>query len=210
MTQSDGHHPAVEDSPAADRNKEPILTVLRPLLPPTGLVLEIASGTGQHIVHFAQAVPNLTWQPTEPDTDRLDIIQRRLSRENLSNVNPPLLLNVFDSPWLIEQPSVIVCINMIHIAPWTATQALFQGASHFLTDEGLLFLYGPYRRFGHHTAPSNEAFDRDLQWRNPAWGLRDMEAVTDLGQATGLELSDVVEMPSNNFSLIFRKRVAHP
>lgn len=208
--QSDGHHLAVGDSPAAERNKEPILAVLRPLLPTTGLVLEIASGTGQHIVHFAKAVPNLTWQPTEPDPERLDLIRYRLSQANLSNVNPPLRLNVLDGPWPIDRTNVIVCINMIHIAPWGATQALFQGASQHLSQDGILVLYGPYRRFGHPTAPSNEAFDRDLQWRNPAWGVRDMEAVTDLGQATGLELSEVVEMPSNNFSLVFRKRVAYP
>jgi SAM-dependent methyltransferase len=193
-------------SPAAEQNKGPILDVLKSRLPHTGLVLEIASGTGQHVVHFAQALPQLIWQPSEPEAEWREAIRYRVAAANLHNVNPPEDLNVLDRPWPINQADAILCSNMIHIAPWEATPALLEGAGQVLSNGGVLILYGPYRRFGRHTAPSNAAFDADLRMRNPNWGVRDLEEVARIAEQEGLDLAEVVEMPVNNFSVVFVKR----
>ena len=190
-------------APAADRNIGPILDVLKRVLPARGTVLEIASGTGQHIAHFAGSLPALEWQPTEHDADMLPSIESWC--EGLENVRGPVVLDTGRMPWPIEHANAILCINMIHIAPWQATFDLMKGSSGVLNDGGVLFLYGPYRRFGAHTAPSNAAFDDDLRTRNPDWGVRNMEAVEDIARGHGFSLDEVVAMPANNFSVIFRK-----
>ncbi|WP_429258401.1 DUF938 domain-containing protein [Paraburkholderia sp. GAS334] len=193
-------------SPSAERNCEPILAVLQHALPQTGTVLEIASGTGQHVTHFAAALPGLTWQPSDPDVDARASIAAWTAHAGLANVRAPLALDVRRTPWGIEAANAIVCINMVHISPWAATEALFSGAGRILERGGVIFLYGPYRRNGAHTADSNEAFDQQLRSRNPEWGVRDMEAVVELAAAAAFEGEEPVAMPANNFSLVFRKR----
>lgn len=190
--------------PAPERNKDPILDVLRRVLPSSGRVLEIASGTGQHIVHFAQALPRLAWQPSDPEAAHRAAIQGRVEAAALANVAPPLALDVLDRPWPVGGADAVVCINMIHIAPWGATLALLQEAGKLLPAGGLLYLYGPYRREGRHTSPSNEAFDEDLRRRNPEWGVRNLEDVERQARKCGLALDEVVAMPANNFSVLFR------
>ncbi|MGH8682838.1 MAG: DUF938 domain-containing protein [Burkholderiales bacterium] len=191
---------------SADRNKGPILAVLERVLPRTGVVLEIASGTGQHVAHFARALPHLTFQPSDADADFRKSVQEWIAVERLGNVRTPVELDVFRRPWPVARADAVVCINMIHVAPWAATGALLEGAKEVLPEGGLLFLYGPYRRYGGHTAPSNEAFDAQLRARDPEWGLRDLETVVELAAAAGLALAEVVAMPANNFSVIFRSR----
>ena len=193
--------------PAAERNKSPILDVLARVLPRQGVVLEIASGTGQHVIHFAKALSELTWQPSDPDAELRESIALRVRAEQLANVNPPIELDVTRLPWPLRTAvDAVVCINLIHVAPWSATRALFAGASTVLSAEHVLFLYGPYRRFGHHTSESNTQFDLDLRAHNPEWGLRDLEAVSDVAAGAGLVLAETVEMPANNFSLVFKRR----
>ncbi|HUL83637.1 MAG TPA: DUF938 domain-containing protein [Gammaproteobacteria bacterium] len=193
------------DSPAAERNKQPIVDVIAPRLPAAGTVLEIASGTGQHIVHFARAMPALTWQPTEPDPDLLAAVTRRVGSAALANLRAPLRLDVLEPRWPVRSADAIVCINMIHIAPWAATEALMSGAARILARGGALFLYGPYRREGRHTSPSNEDFDRSLRARDPAWGVRDLEDVTRCASRCGFEVADLVSMPANNFTVVFAR-----
>ena len=161
-------------SPAAERNKGPILDVLARVLPRRGLVLEIASGTGQHVVHFANALPELTWQPSDPDAELRKSIALRIREAQAPNINDPIELDVIQRPWPVPTADAVLAINMIHVAPWSATLALFDGAKALLSPERVLFLYGPYRRFGQHTSDSNAQFDLDLRARNPEWGLRDM------------------------------------
>lgn len=197
--------PARRQAPATERNRDAILDVLRRVLPPTGLVLEIASGTGQHAVHFAAALPGVTWQPSDPDGDSRESIAAWTAHAGLGNVKAPLALDVTQTPWPVQQADAVVCINMIHIAPWAAAQALIAGAGRVLGDGGVLYLYGPYRRDGAHTAPSNAAFDAQLRASNADWGVRDMEAVIALGEAAGFRCDEPVPMPANNFSLILRK-----
>jgi len=196
---------ARRSAPAADRNKEPILAVLRRVLPARGLVCEISSGTGQHVVHFAAALPHLTWQPSELDARLHASIAAWIAHEGLANVRPPLALDVTADAWPLERAEAILCINMIHIAPWDATLGLMRGAARLLGPGGVLFLYGPYRRFGAHTAPSNEAFDASLRASDPDWGVRDMETVVEVAGENGFALSEVVAMPANNFSVVLRK-----
>jgi len=197
-------------APAAERNKGPILTVLKRVLPARGLVLEIASGTGQHVVHFAQALPDLTWQPSDPDSELRASIRAWIAQTGVSNVRAPLDLDVCRQPWPIDAADAVVCINMIHIAPWTATTALMAGVSRLLPVSGVLLLYGPYRREGRHTAPSNEAFDRSLRSSNPDWGVRDLEAVAEAATSHGLALQDVIVMPANNLCVVFRLTMGTP
>ncbi|MEZ0603500.1 DUF938 domain-containing protein [Paraburkholderia sp. IW21] len=200
-------HPAPQQrSPSAERNREPILAVLREVLPATGRVLEIASGTGQHAICFAGALPGLDWQPSDLDVDARASIAAWIAHEGLANVRAPLALDVHQADWGVGTLDAVVCINMIHISPWSATQALFAGASRRLVDGGVLYLYGPYKRGGAQTSPSNEAFDQQLRSRDPAWGVRDMEAVVALGASVGLVCDEAIAMPANNFSLVFRKR----
>jgi SAM-dependent methyltransferase len=191
--------------PSAERNKDPILEVLRRTLPGRGLVLEVSSGTGQHVVHFAKALPGLAWQPSEPDAELRASIARRIREEGLANVEPPVDLDVSRFPWPVQAADAVACINMIHIAPWSATLALFEGAHALLAAGHVLFLYGPYRRFGEHTSQGNEQFDRDLRARNPEWGVRDLEAVSEVAAACAFTLAEVVEMPANNLSLVFKR-----
>jgi len=192
-------------APSAERNKGPILAVLRRFLPERGLVLEIASGTGQHVVHYAEALPSLAWQPTDINAEHLASIAAWIRHAGLSNVRAPIALDV-GGAWPDERFDALICCNMIHIAPWQATLDLMRGASKTVVPGGVLFLYGPYKRFGRHTAPSNEQFDLSLQARNPDWGLRDMETVIELAATSGFDLAEIVEMPANNFSVVFRRR----
>ncbi|KVV33158.1 SAM-dependent methyltransferase [Burkholderia ubonensis] len=192
-------------APAAERNRGPILDVLRRVLPARGDVLEIASGTGQHVVHFAAGLPGLHWHPSDPDAQARRSIAAWISQAGLSNVDAPLAFDVRDAAWPFAALDAIVCINMIHIAPWACAEALFAGASRVLRPGGVLVLYGPYRREGRHTAPSNAAFDAQLRSRDPSWGVRDLETVVALGLDRGLDCIEVVEMPANNLSVVFRR-----
>jgi SAM-dependent methyltransferase len=191
---------------AAERNKGPILAVLERILPRAGLVLEIASGTGQHVVHFAKALPQLTWQPSDADSLFHDSIRAWIEQEGVRNVHAPIGLNVCKLPWPVARVEAVLCINMIHVAPWQATEALLTGADEVLSPHGVLFLYGPFRRFGCHTAPSNEAFDAQLRANDPTWGLRDLEAVADLAGTLGFAVAEIVDMPANNFSVVLVRR----
>ena len=190
---------------AAERNKGPILEVLARVLPRRGVTLEIASGTGQHVIDFAKAFPDLTWQPSDPDAELRESIALRVRDERLPNVNLPVDLDVTRLPWPLQTADALVCINMIHVAPWSATLALFEGAKALLPAQHVLFLYGPYRRHGGHTSASNAKFDSDLRAQNPEWGLRDLEAVSDVAGRAGFVLAEIVGMPANNFSLVFRR-----
>src|SRR5262245_25076456 len=181
--------------PSAERNKGPILDVLARVLPRHGVVLEIASGTGQQVVHFARALSGLTWQPSDPDAELRDSIALRVRDEQLTNVNPPIDLDVTRLPWPLQTADAAVCINMIHVAPWSATLALFEGAKALLPAQHVLFLYGPYRRFGGHTSEGNAQFDSNLRARNSEWGLRDLEAVSEVAARASFVLAEIVEMP---------------
>jgi SAM-dependent methyltransferase len=190
-------------APATLRNREFILTVLRRVLPPRGVVLEIGSGSGQHAAFFAAALPELTWQPSDADPDA------RASTtawcRDLPNVREPLAIDTSDDVWPLATADAVVCINMIHIAPWRACEGLVRGAARVLPAGGVLYLYGPYRVDGAHTAPSNAAFDADLRTRNPAWGVRDLEAVVGVARTCGLAHAETVAMPANNLSVVFRR-----
>jgi SAM-dependent methyltransferase len=192
-------------SSACDRNKSPILEVLRRVLPKSGLVLEIAAGSGQHAIHFSRALPMLTWQPSDADASARASIEAWAEGEELPNLMPPVELDVREQPWPVDRADAIVCINMIHISPWTATLALMRGAGSILPDDGVLYLYGPYRIDGRHTAPSNEGFDRSLRAQDPEWGVRDLAEVVKVAGAAGLVLTETVAMPANNLSVVFRK-----
>ena len=190
---------------AAERNKDPILGVLARVLPRRGLVLEVASGTGQHVMHFAEVLADLTWQPSDPDAELRKSIAVRVREEQRAHVKSPIDLDVTKLPWPLQTADAVVAINLIHVAPWAATLALFEGAKALLSAGHVLFLYGPYRRFGHHTSESNAQFDLDLRAHSPEWGLRDLEAVSDVAAGAGFVLAETVEMPANNFSLVFKR-----
>ncbi len=191
--------------PHVARNREPILDVLRRVLPPRGVVLEIASGSGEHAVFFAKALPSLTWQPSDLDADALASIAEHRAEACLSNLLPPLALDVTSQTWPVARAQAIVCCNMIHIAPWAAGEGLIAGAARVLPAGGVLYLYGPYKSGGRHSAPSNAAFDADLRARNPAWGIRDLDDVTELAERCGFVSGETVPMPANNLSVIFRR-----
>ncbi|MBB4630945.1 DUF938 domain-containing protein [Sphingosinicella soli] len=193
-------------APATARNRDSILDVLGSLLPESGVVLEIASGTGEHVVHFARARPDLLWQPTDPSADARDSIAAWVAAEGLQNVRAPLDLDAAAERWPIGRIDAAVCINMLHISPWAATEGLMRGAGLHAPPGGLLYIYGPFRRADVPTAPSNEAFDADLKARDARWGLRDLDDVRSEADANGLGFEGLVEMPANNLSLIFRKR----
>jgi hypothetical protein len=192
-------------APAAARNRQPILDVLQPHLPARGLVLEVASGSGEHTAHFAQALPDLTFQPSDPDAVARASIDDWTATLGLGNVRPALDLDAAAEAWPITAADAIACINMIHIAPWDSTVGLIRGAAGLLPKDGTLFLYGPYFRDGFETASSNLAFDRDLRASNPAWGIRALEEVVTLAQANGFGAPFVTEMPANNLSVLFRR-----
>jgi SAM-dependent methyltransferase len=197
---------AARSAPAAARNREPILRVLRDTLPRPALVLEIASGTGEHAVWFSSALPELTWQPTDHDPDALRSIAAWRDRAGPPNMLPPLWLDAAADTWPVAQADAVVAINMVHIAPWIATQGLMAGAARVLTQGGLLFLYGPFREGGEHTAPGNAAFDADLRGRDPSWGIRDLDEITALASQHGLTGPERIAMPANNLSVVFRRR----
>lgn len=199
-------HDARRYAPATARNREPIFKVLRSQLPPQGLVLEVASGTGEHIAHFAQACnPGLVFQPSDPAPSARASIDAWTAALALTNVLPAIALDAASAEWPIASADVVLCINMIHIAPWAAAVGLLRGASRILPGNGMLFLYGPFRRGGQHTAPSNEAFDLELRRRNPGWGVRDIHEVTALATTNGFGSPVIEEMPANNLSVIMRR-----
>jgi SAM-dependent methyltransferase len=192
-------------SAAAERNKDPILSVLESVLPASGRVLEIASGTGQHVCFFAAALPDLNWQPSDPDEAHREAIITRVRHASLANVQPPLALDVLEPHWPAEGPfAAVLCINMIHISPWPATHALLRGTARCLATGGKLVLYGPYLENGE-AVPSNLDFDASLKRRNSAWGLRDLEEVTRIAAGHGLHQQQIVRMPANNLTVIFSK-----
>jgi SAM-dependent methyltransferase len=193
-------------SPSAERNKGPVAEVLKRALPDRGLVLEIGSGTGQHVVHFAQETPHLTWQPSERDPECLQSIALWIAAEGSANVLAPLRLDVGEQPWPVASAAAVVSLNMIHIAPWDAGMALIRGAAAVLEPGAVLFLYGPFRRAAMHTSPSNEAFDRQLRAQNPAWGVRDLEEVARYAAAHDFGPPETHDMPANNLSVVLRKR----
>ena len=191
-----------QHAPAAARNRAPILAVLRRLAPPIGTMLEIASGTGEHAAHFAAALPGLAIQPTEPDPTRRASIDAWCAA--LPNVRPASALDT-TARWPTDiRYNLVLCCNMIHIAPWSATEGLVAGAGRVLTPGGILLLYGPFRRAGHPTAPGTEAFDASLRAQNPEWGLRHLEAVDSLARAAGFSAPAITEMPANNLCVAWR------
>lgn len=191
-------------APATERNRGPIRDVLAQVLPASGTVLEIASGSGEHAVAFAQAFPALTWQPSDPDPSALASIAAWRAEAGLANLAPPIELDVM-KPWPALAPAAIACINMVHISPWEASLALFANAGKILAPGALLYLYGPYRFSGAFTAASNAEFDRSLRARDPRWGVRDVDDLVATARAAQLELVDTIAMPANNHSLIFRR-----
>lgn len=193
-------------SPAAERNKDPILAELLQRLPASGHALEVAAGTGQHAAHFAAALPGWQWLPTEPDAAMLPAIAARCA--HLPNVTAPQALDVRIADWPIAPASLdaLYCANMVHIAPWACCEALMRGAGRCLRAGGWLLLYGPFIVDGEPLAPSNAAFDADLRRRDPAWGLRRLEAVAQAGEAAGLALAERIAMPANNLLLVLRRR----
>jgi SAM-dependent methyltransferase len=195
-------------APATQRNRDAILAVLTRHLPARGLVLELASGSGEHIVHFASALPGLEFQPSDPDDASRASIDAWIAAAGGANLRRAIAVDAAAANWPIEAADAVLCINMIHIAPWRAARGLIEGAARVLALGGVLYLYGPYRREGRHTAPSNAEFDLDLRARNAEWGVRDLEAVAALAAASGFSTPLVEPMPANNLSLIFRRRAA--
>lgn len=197
---------ARRQAPAAARNREPILAVLRDALPLSGLVLEVASGTGEHAVHFAAALPDLVWQPSDPDPGARASIAAWEEEAALSNLRLPLAIDASVPDWPLERADAVVCINMVHISPWSATEGLMAGAARLLESGRPLVLYGPYRREDRVLEPSNAAFDEDLKRRDPRWGLRRVEDMRACALDHGLAFDSLVDMPANNLVLVFRKR----
>jgi len=197
----------MRSSPAVARNRDPIFEVLAARLPASGLVLEIAAGTGEHAATFAPRLPNLLWRPSDPDPAALASIAAWRDVSGAGNLLEPVVLDASDpGSWPVGAVDAIVCINMVHISPWAATEGLIAGAAARLPAGGLLYLYGPYLEDEVPTAPSNLAFDASLKDRNPAWGLRRLGTVRDLAADHGLDLAERIAMPANNLSLVFRRR----
>lgn len=208
-------------APATQRNREPILSILRQVLPPDGTVLEISSGTGEHAIFFAPRLAPRLWLPSDPNPLARASIASWRDSFPAPNLYPPVALDVRDSVWAVEQTPLpeelqgldlnqhpiraIVNINMIHISPWSATLGLMAGASRLLSAGDVLYLYGPYKQGGSHTAPSNAAFDQSLQMQNPEWGVRDLEAVIAAAEAAGLAFVQTWDMPANNLSVLFQR-----
>ena len=191
-------------APATQRNREPILDVARQHFPKAGIVLEVAAGSGEHAVFLASHFPGLHWYPTDPDPKARNSINAWREHARAKNVSAAAELDVCSDRWPIERADVIVNINMIHVAPWQACIGLMRGAGRLLGAGGLLIMYGPYMIDGAHTAPSNEAFDQSLRSRNPAWGVRDFREVVAEAKVNGLQLTERIPMPANNFTLVFR------
>lgn len=196
------------DAPATQRNREPILAVLKRLLPQPALVLEVASGTGQHGAYFASRLPHLEWQPSEPDPKSFASIEAwaKDAREEGARVLTPVQLDTRAPTWPLSQCEAIFNANMIHISPWDVCLGLLAGAGRLLPVGGPLILYGPYRIEGAHTAESNAAFDASLRGRDPTWGVRDLEEVERAARQQGFVLEERIPMPANNQIVVFRKQ----
>lgn len=193
-------------APAALRNREPIAEVLRHWLPASGLVLEIASGTGEHAVYFAEQFPALDWQPSDIHSDALTSIEAWREAAGLSNVRPPILLDAASKDWLIERADAVVSINMVHISPWASALGLLEGAAQLLGSGAPLILYGPWLKADIPTVRSNLDFDADLRRRDPEWGLRQVEDFAAAADERGLDLIETWPMPANNLMLLLRRR----
>ncbi len=194
-------------APAALRNREPILAVLARVLPPAGVVLEIASGSGEHAAFLAGRLPGVTWQPSDADADARASIEGHRAEASLTNLLSPLAIDARTDPatWGIARADAVVCINMIHIAPWASCEGLMRGAGRLLEGGGILYLYGPFKQGGQHTAPSNASFDEGLRARDPSWGVRDLADVTREAENNRLAFVELVEMPANNLSVVFAR-----
>lgn len=199
------HDDARAFAPATLRNRNPILDILSPALPVSGLVLEVASGTGEHVMHFARELPELQWQPSDPSVTARQSIAAWAATEALTNVRAPLDIDAGSEVWPITAAAAILCINMIHISPWQATEGLMRGAARLLTPGSLLFLYGPFRCPDRVLEPGNAEFDLNLRARDPRWGLRNLDAVIGCAAGHGLGHERSIDMPANNLSLFFRK-----
>jgi Protein of unknown function (DUF938) len=199
-------------APATDRNRQPILDILRQVLPPTGTVLEISSGTGEHATFFAPQLAPLFWLPSDPNPDARASITAWQQSAPCDRVYPSIDLDASNPHWSIAAHylpiTAIVNINMIHIAPRSAYLGLIAGASRLLSPGGIFYLYGPFKREGVHTAPSNAAFDESLRSQNPDWGIRDLEETIDLAASANLDLEKIYPMPANNLSVVFKRRVS--
>ncbi|MBO9698150.1 MAG: DUF938 domain-containing protein [Sphingopyxis sp.] len=204
-TPGEGESADKRHAPATLRNRDAIAAVLAGWLPPSGTVLEVASGSGEHAVHFAAAFPYLDWQPSDPDPAGLTSIAAYRAEAGLANVARPLALDASAEDWPVDRAAAILCINMVHISPWEATPGLFAGAARLLAPGAPLILYGPYIEPGISTAESNLAFDASLRARNPAWGLRDTGAVKAAAAAAGFAFAERRAMPANNLMLLFRR-----
>ncbi len=193
-------------APATGRNRDAIAAVLERVLPETGLMVEIGAGSGQHAAYFAARFPGLVWQPTEPDPAARASIKAWAAQAGAPNLRPPLDLDVTGAVWPVAEADAVFCANMIHIAPWQCCLGLMAGAGRILTEGGVLVLYGPFKRDGSHTAPSNADFDAGLKSRDPAWGVRDLADVTEAALDNGLTLGETVAMPANNLIAVFRRQ----
>jgi len=200
------------DYPATGRNRDAILEVLKRVLPTTGTVLEIASGSGQHITHFAKNLPNLSWQPSDPDDNVFPSIQAWADHEDVADrVNPPLNIDTRADIWPVGRIidiTAVLSANMIHIAPWEACLGLIKNSARLLNEDGIFYLYGPFKVGGRHTAPTNEDFDRSLKARNSQWGIRNLDDVAAIALDHGFQLAETVRMPANNLSVIFKRKAA--
>ncbi|MBP0036508.1 MAG: DUF938 domain-containing protein [Roseofilum sp. SBFL] len=198
-----------QHAPATQRNREPILEVLKRVLPPRATVLEVASGTGEHAVFFSSHLQPRSWLPSEFNPQLLESIKAWQKVHPCDFLYPPIRLDAQNPPWALNgyeaEITAIVCINMIHISPWEVCLGLMTGAQHVLPSGGILYFYGPYKQKGEHTAPSNATFDRSLRSSNPVWGVRNLEDVIEVAQAHDLRHLETIEMPANNLSVIFEK-----
>ena len=193
-------------APACTRNREPIFAVLERVLPASGLILEIASGTGEHAAYMAPKLPGWIWQPSDLKSDALHNIDAHARESGCTNIRPAIAVDARDARWPVTRADTVFCCNMIHIAPWDAAEGLFAGAALVLPAGAPLILYGPFQRYGAHTAQSNAAFDEDLKARNPRWGVRCLDSeVTPLARSLGFSRDEIVEMPANNLTVIFRR-----
>jgi len=192
-------------APACERNREPIASVLKQVLPDSGFFLEISSGTGQHAAYLAPLFPGLTWQPSDPSPEMRGSIAAWTERSGAQNIKPPLDLDVTQAPWPVERAAAIFSANMIHITPWACCEGLMAGAGKLLMSSRVLILYGPFLRDGKHTSASNVAFDNNLKRRDPAWGIRDLDKVAATARENGLKLTEIHDMPANNLTVVFRK-----